>query len=247
MNKRKTPLDHEHIEPHMCDLALRLYILGQLPFFKDLTQAVIQSINLLFTERGYSPGEMIYLEESPAERFYVIADGNVKLMRHTPSGKNVMLDVLTPGAFFGSLSHLPGDSYTETAQAYTQACTLSIEGQDFRQILNDHPQVAVKVMDIMVQRLQDAQEMVRLLSVSSVESRLAFVLLKLADKLGDESDNGLLIQLPLGRTDLAELAGTTTETVSRIMSHFQKEKLIRSGRRWVAITDQAGLTKLTIT
>lgn len=244
MDNRTTPLDHEHIEPHMCDLNLRLYVLEQLPFFNHLPNSSIRKINERFVERGYAEGELIYLEGSPAKRLYVIADGNVKLMRHTLSGKDVMLAILKQGEFFGSLSHKQDDIYFETAQALTQVCTLSIEGPDFRQILNDHPQVTLKVMDIMVRRLQEAQEMVHLLSVASVEQRLADVLLKLADKLGEPTDIGLLIQLPLGRADLAELTGTTTETVSRTMSQFQKENLIQTGRRWVAITDRPGLSKL---
>lgn len=229
----------------MCDLDLRLYVLGQLPFFKHLSPTTIKDINNSFVERGYSEGELIYLTGSPAERLFVIADGNVKLMHHTLSGKSVMLDILKQGEFFGSLSHHEDDRYFETAQAHTKVCTLSIEGGDFHHLLNIHPQVAVSVMDIMVQRLQEAQAKVRLLSASTVEQRLAFVLLKLGDKLGESNDLGWLIQLPVGRADLAELTGTTTETVSRVMSQFQKEKLIQTGRRWIAITDQPGLAKLT--
>jgi CRP-like cAMP-binding protein len=247
MNRRKTPLDQEHIEPHMCDLDLRLYILGHLPFYKGLPASTIRDINELFTERGYAAGEIIYLEKSPASRLYVVADGNVKLMRHTLSGKDVMLDILNQGEFFGSMTHTEDDTYSETAHAHSPVCTLSIEGDDFRQILSSHPPVAMKVMDIMAQRLREAHEMVRLLSVSSVEQRLAQVLLKLGDKLGESVDVGLLIQLPLGRADLAELTGTTTETASRVMSQLQKEGLIQTGRRWVAILDKPGLAALSET
>ena len=229
----------------MCDLELRLYILSRLPFFSGLPASTIREVNPLFTERGYTRGEVIYFEKSPANRLYVVADGNIKLMRHTLSGKDVMLDILDQGEFFGSLTQTEADTYAETAQAHTPVCTLSIEGSNFRQILNHHPPVAIKVMGIMAQRLRESQEMVRLLSTSSVEQRIAHVLLKLGDKLGETDDNGLLIQLPLGRGDLAELSGTTTETASRVMSQLQKEGLIRTGRRWVAIMDQPGLAALT--
>ncbi|NOH12294.1 MAG: Crp/Fnr family transcriptional regulator [Chloroflexi bacterium] len=229
----------------MCDLKLRLYILGRLPFFSGLPDSKIRDINALFSERGYAMGEIIYFEKSPAKRLYAVADGHVKLMRHTVSGKDVMLNVLNQGEFFGSLTHAQDDNYSETAHAHTPVCTLSIEGNDFRQILSRHPPVAIKVMDIMAHRLREAHEMVRLLSVSSIEQRLAHVLLKLGDKLGEADDVGLLIQLPLGRSDLAELTGTTTETASRVMSQLQKEGLIQTGRRWVAITNKPGLAALT--
>lgn len=245
MSRRKTPLEHEHIEPHMCNLDLRLYILGRLPFYSGLPDSTIRDIDAFFTERGYAEGEIIYFEENPASRLYVVADGNVKLMRHAISGKDVMLDILKQGEFFGSLTHVEDDTYSETAHAHTPVCTLSIEGDDFRQILRRHPPVAMKVLDIMAQRLREAHEMVHLLSVSSVEQRLAHVLLKLGAKLGEPNEVGLLIPLPLGRGDLAELTGTTTETASRVMSQFQKEGLIQTGRRWVAITDRPGLAALT--
>lgn len=228
----------------MCDLDLRLYIIGRLPFFKELPPATIQNINESFTERGYQAGEMIYLEGSTASRLNVVADGNVKLMRHTMSGKDVLLDVLVQGEFFGSLTFGEGDYYPESAVAQTPVCALSIEGENFRQVLRQHPSVSLKVMEVMDRRLREAHEMVRLLSTSSVEGRLAHVLLKLGDKLGEADEVGLLIQMPLGRGELAELTGTTTETASRVMSQFQKMKLIQTGRQWVAILDRTRLASL---
>jgi CRP-like cAMP-binding protein len=74
-----------------------------------------------------------------------------------------------------------------------------------------------------------------------VERRLAYTLLKLAEKFGQPKELGLLIQVPLSRDDLAEMAGTTTETASRVMSQFQKDGLIDSGRGWVAVTNRDGL------
>jgi CRP-like cAMP-binding protein len=93
----------------------------------------------------------------------------------------------------------------------------------------------------MAERLQTAHETIRQLSAFPVERRIASVLLKLSEKLGEAHDEGLLIQVPLARQDLADMAGTTVESASRVMSQFQKQGLIRSGRQWVAITDLAGL------
>ena len=228
----------------MCDLNLRLYVLGQLPFYKGLPQTNIVEINAMFIEHGYQAGEVIYFEKSPASRLFVVADGNVKLMQHTIGGKEVMLDILEQGEFFGGLTQGTNDCYFETAQAHTPVCTLSIERKDFRQVLVDNPPVALKVMDIIAERLVAAHEMMRLLSVASVEQRLAHVLLKLGEKLGEPDEVGLLIQMPLGRGELAELTGTTSETASRVMSQFQKRGLIKTGRRWVAIIDKSGLAAI---
>jgi CRP-like cAMP-binding protein len=229
----------------MCDPDLRSYILGRLPFFKGLAVSDIAEINKQFIDRGYQSGEIIFFEGDPATRLYVVADGNVKLMHHTPDGKAVMLDILTVGDFFGRLTYAQGDVYFETAHAHTPVCCLSIDGDQFRQILKRHPPVALKVMDIMAKRLREANKMVQLLSVSSVEQRLAHVLVKLADKFGQQDDVGLLIQMPLSRADLAEMTGTTTETASRVMSHLGNEGLVQTGRQWVAITEKTKLAALS--
>jgi CRP/FNR family transcriptional regulator, nitrogen oxide reductase regulator len=239
--RRKSPIDTAHIEPQMCSIDLRLTILSQVPFFQDLPHEDLGKINNFFVEKGYSSGQAICQAGDVAERLYVVADGNVKLMQHTFSGQDVMLDVLKPGEFFGSLSILGDQEYSETAIAQTECCVISIGADEFRRILRDNPAVALKVIDIMSGRLKSAHEMIRQLSARSVEQRLAYILLKLAEKLGQEKDYGLLIQLPLSRGDLAEMVGTTTESASRVMSQFQKEGLVRSGRRWVAITDREGL------
>jgi CRP-like cAMP-binding protein len=152
-------------------------------------------------------------------------------MRYTLDGKEIMLDILKQGEFFGSLAPVEGGTYPETAQSQTPVCALSIVRKDFRDFLETHPAVVLKVMDTMAHRLQEAHERVRQLSAYTVEQRIAFALLKLAEKAGGQSDLGRLIQLPLSWADLAALAGTTPETASRVMSSFQEEGAVRSGRR----------------
>jgi CRP-like cAMP-binding protein len=233
--RRNSPVEIDPIPAHQCSVNLRLDILTGLPFFSELSPSEIQHINTLFVEKGYDQGEPIFFAGDAAERLYVVADGHVKLMQHTYSGQNVMLELLKQGEFFGSLSPQPGQEYTETAIAYTPCCLLTIQNQDFSTLLQKHPSVSLKVIEKMSQRLQEANQMIRRLSAQSVEGRIAHILLRLAEKVGQPQPVGLLIQLPLSRADLAEMAGTTVETASRVLSRFQKEKLVESGRQWVAI------------
>jgi CRP-like cAMP-binding protein len=121
------------------------------------------------------------------------------------------------------------------------ACVLGIGAEAFRSILDAYPAVALRMLDVMSARLKEAHERIRQLSAHSVERRIAYTLLKLAEKFGEMQEVGLLIQVPLSRDDLAEMTGATTETASRVMSQFQKGGLIHSGRGWVAVTDQEGL------
>lgn len=242
--RRKIPLKTEDIEPQMCSLHTRLKILRQVPFFASLSADDVAEVNAFFHEQGYTSGEPIYFAGDPATHLYVVAVGKVKLLRHTLSGQDILLDMLTPGEFFGSLSVLGDEAYPDTAQAQTACCILSITAQDFQAILRRYPLVTLTVLERVAQRLQAAHEMVQQLSAHSVERRIASALLKLAEKLGEPQQEGLLIQVPLSRQDLAEMTGTTIETASRVMSQFQKDSLIRSGRQWVAITDMARLSAI---
>ena len=239
--RKRSPVEIKVTEPHQCSVDVRLKILGRAPFFKDLPQAALAQLNGLFREVGYTAGEMICAAGDPAERLYVIADGRVRMLRHSLTGKEIVLDILAAGEFFGSLSTSGDDVYVDTAQAQTQACILTISREAFRQILDRHPSVALKVLDITAARLRAANERVHQLSVLPVEGRIATTLLNLSDKFGEKREIGLLIQVPLSRDDLAAMTGTTTESASRVMSQFQKDGLIQSGREWVAVLDREGL------
>jgi CRP-like cAMP-binding protein len=242
--RRKTPLETEFTEPHQCSIDLRLEILANLPFFSGLAQTELERANRLFREKGFQPEEMIYFAGDPAGRLYIVAEGRVKLMRHTLAGKDILLDILTSGEFFGDLSASSDTVYPDTAQSMTPACILVIEAEDFRRLLDRYPPVALKVLDIMSARLRAAYEQVRQLNALTAEQRIAYVLLLLSDKLGEQSNVGLLIQAPLARHDLAALTGTTTETASRVISRFTREGLIHTGRQWIAVVDRPGLAAM---
>ncbi len=225
----------------MCSIDVRLSILAKVPFFRALSTTELDQVNRLFHEVGFEPGDTICLSGDPAERLFVVAEGRVRLLRHSLAGKDILLDLLAPGEFFGSLSALGADLYPDTAQAQTSVCILTISKDAFQQILTQYPPVALTVIGIMADRLQAANERVQQLSILPVEGRIANVLLMLSNKFGERRAIGRLIQVPLSREDLAAMTGTTTESASRVMSQLQKDGLIQTGRQWVAVTDQTGL------
>ncbi len=241
---RKRPLEDHYIDPHTCSIELRLEILQRAPFFEGLSKVQLGEINSYFRESGFSQGERIYFEGDPANRLYAIATGRVKLTRVTQAGKTILLDILVPGEFFGSLAVDAYDEYPETAEALTDTCILSIGADEFQRIMLLHPSVAVKVMLALSERLKKAHETVRQLSAYPVEKRIAHALLQLGAKLGERQELGLLIQAPFSREDLADMTGTTTETASRVISQFQRDGLVVTGRQWIAITGWDDLSSL---
>ncbi|MEX0685533.1 MAG: Crp/Fnr family transcriptional regulator [Balneolales bacterium] len=236
MNKRReTPLLKDHIEKHQCTIGLRLEMLGKAPFFKGLSADKLGMVNKYFNARHFETGEVIYFENDPATRLRVVVNGKIKLTRQAHEDKDVLIDILKPGEIFGTLSDLGDHTYNETAIAQTNSCVLSIISSDFRSIMNENATVAINVLDITTARLISSRENFLELSTLPVDKRIYRILCKLSEKFGEPYGNGILIQMPLTRKDLADMAGTSTETVSRIMSQLKKDDIIDTGRQWVTI------------
>lgn len=223
------------MDPAVCSLDYRLKIIGRLPFFRHLSPEAIVVINGLFEDRDIAAEQVIYFEGDPGSRLYLVATGKVKLTRHAVSGREVLLDILGRGEYFGNLTFINNRNYTETAVAQTDCCILQISAQNFEKVLIRYPDVTMKVLNAVGQRLEESQEIIKQLSAYTADQRIAATLLRLAKKLGEQKQEGVLIQLPFSRQDLAAMTGTTIETVSRVMSRFAAEGWIATGRKWVAL------------
>jgi CRP-like cAMP-binding protein len=235
MPRPKSPVRQEWVELEVCSLDYRLKIIGRLPFFRHLPPDAVFEINRLFQDWSVAAGQVIYFEGDAGENLYLVAAGKVKLLRIGLSGREVLLDILQGGEYFGYLPAGTQQFYTETAIAKTDCCILQISAHSFEKILNLYPDVTMKVLKAVGQRLAESQEIVTQLSVYTVEQRIAAALLRVANKLGEQKQIGMLIQIPFSRQDLAAMTGTTVETVSRVISRFSAEGLISTGRKWVAI------------
>lgn len=241
---RSTPLARSCEVPHTCPRRLRLDVLAHAPYFTNLDPEAIASIDARMQVTGYAEGDLIYRAGEPASHLFFLATGRVKVLRPSLGGNDVLIDIITPGGMFGSVSALGDATYPDTAEALTVSCALRISAGDFTNVLTAHPSVALAVLDDVAHRLEQAHESVRTLSGGTVEQRVAATLLTLADKLGEERAEGLLLQLPLSRADLAAMTGTTTESVSRTLSRLREQRVIETGRRWTAVRDREALTRI---
>lgn len=232
------------VNPDECTIDQRLLVLSRVPFFAALEHPQLEAVNGMFRAYGYSPGEPIYRSGTPANRLFVVAHGRVKTVRHTAAGQDVLFGILTPGEMFGGLPVLGSSEYLDDAEAQTACCVLGISSTDFRVVLQRNPGVALAVLDVVAARLHEAQEALAQLSGLPVEARVAAALLKLGEKLGVAQEGGVLLDTPISRQDLAAMTGTTTESVSRVMSEFRKQGLIESGRRWIVLRSLLSLAEI---
>lgn len=245
--RRKSPVNLTITEKQHCSVNLRLKILGHLPFFAALSRNELETINDHFVEIAFQTGDMVYMAGDPADHLYVVAEGKIKLLQHSITGHDVLLDILTTGDFFGNLAVFGVQSYPDTAQAQAPCCILGIHSESFRQILDKHPKLAMKTLQVLSERLTSANQRVLQISSMPVEKRISLTLLELGRKLGRTQENMLLIDVPLSREDLAGMTATTPETVSRVLSQLQSGEIIESGRQWVGIRDMKALETLVNT
>ena len=239
-DRRLTPL-RSCEAPHHCAVGVRRKVIAQAKYFRGLEDDAIVGIDALMEVRGFTEGAHIYTAGDHAKHLFVLAEGKVKLSRTTDSGRDVVVDIIGPGQLFGTLPTLGMPDYPDSAEALTVSCVLRIKGGDFREVMVRYPQVAVTVADGLARQLEEARHTVKLLSGSSVEQRVANALLALAAKMGERRGESTLLQVPLTRGDLAAMTGTTTESVSRVMSRLRKDGVIETGRRWTSILDLPAL------
>ncbi|HSP52854.1 MAG TPA: Crp/Fnr family transcriptional regulator [Cryobacterium sp.] len=222
---------------------MQLTILGQVPIFQDLSADELAGLADRMLSLSWGPGDTLFAAGEPADHVFVLAAGQAKAFRSTSTGQSTSLDFFGPGDVLGSLTALDAGRYPETAIALVTTCALRLETGAFRQVMLTHPSVALRVLDVVVDRLHRARSMEAEQASTTVTTRVAATLLRLADTFGVPGDGAgtTLIQLPLTRADLAAMTGTSAESASRAMSGLRRHGLIDSGRRWTAVLDRPGL------
>lgn len=239
--RRTIPL-REVTLPHQCPRPVRMHVLARAPYFLDLGEAQLDRIDRLMQTRSWAAGSYLYHAGDTADSLYVVAEGRVKLSQVTPDGTETLTDILVPGELFGAMGSIGEPHHLQSASALVGTCTLRIGQDDFRTVLAAYPAVALRVLDDVAARLSRAQSDIGGQGTETVPQRTATALLRLADKLGEERGrNGTMLEVPLSRADLAGLARSTPESVSRVMSRWKREGVIDSGRRWTALLDRQRL------
>lgn len=205
------------------------------PIFQSLTTDEMWEIAQITREVTVEKGEQIYAMGDQVESLFVIHSGLVKIYRLSSNGKEQVIRVLRPGDFMGELalfSHSPMGDYAEALETSTMCV---IEGSKLTSLMGKYPAIAFKVLEELSRRLEKIEQLVQDISHTSVEKRLAQVLLDLSTGTNQ-------IELEMSKRDLASQIGMTQETLSRRLSAFQEEGLIeQSGHRQIFIRNREGL------
>lgn len=218
-------------------------VLARVPLFRPLSPAELAAVAAWFREDRYERDAYLFHEGDPSARFWVVSQGQVKIVKYGEGDREIVVEVISPGEVFGGATMLI-PLQPATAVALTDMTTLSLALDDYKRVLQMHPAVAVRVIETLGERMQGFIRM-RALAGERVERRVAHILLKLAHKFGEQTEAGWVIQAGLTRQDIAELAGTTVETAIRVMSRLRQEGVVKTLRGgYVVILDRAALQAL---
>jgi len=224
--------------------ASRVNILWKIPMFEFLGAEELDRLYSLCTTEKYPKGDYIFLECDPPRNLYVVVRGEVKLLKQTEDGRETIVEMVYPGEIFGEEAVFDGQPYPMTAQALEDVELLSISRSDFFGFLRDNPDLALEIITELGARLRQAQNTIRALAMERVEWRIARVLLMLARKAGVADSEGVSIDLPLTRQDIADMAATTVETAIRVLSNFKKLGLVDTAKGKMVILDRKRLEEM---
>jgi CRP/FNR family transcriptional regulator, nitrogen oxide reductase regulator len=191
-------------------------------------------------ESGY-----FFMQGDPATHAYVLISGRVKMLQITPNGQQITLRIMTPGQTYGGIALLnPKGGYPATAEALENSTAIAWDTAHLQKLAQNEPSIPLNAMQLMHGYINELQDRQKELLTERVEQRIARTLLKLAAEAGKKVDEGVLIDMPLTRQDVAEMSGTTLFTVSRTLSEWERNGLLKIGRGSVIVREPHGLVRI---
>ena len=205
------------------------------PIFTDLTDSDLTKIASKMVPRVYKKGQMILLEESMGETFFIITQGAVKVTRLSADGREVILAILGESDFFGEMSLLDGEGRSANIVANEDAKVLTLSRNDFLDCLESYPKIAIALLEELATRLRKSDQQIESLSLSDSEHRIGITLIRLAAELGTIKQGDVTVKNLPYQQDIANMAGTSRETVSRTLKLLEDKKLVRRENRNLTI------------
>jgi CRP/FNR family transcriptional regulator len=209
--------------------------------FSGLSEGELAFLTQHTVSRRFSPGETVFSEGEACTGLYVVQSGHVRIFKSSAGGREHVLSIEGPGSSVAELPVFDGGTYPASVTALDDATLLFVSKQDFQTLCLTHPQVALKVLRVVGSRLRRLVEIIEELSFTTVRHRLAAFLVRLAKTSGKRSGDGIHITLPANNQEVASQIGTVRELVSRNLSRFQSEGMLKVDGRNVIVTDLRAL------
>ena len=215
----------------------KIELLQSVSIFWDLNEDELGHIADKMVAKHFENGNYIFLEDSEGEQCFFVLEGSVKVTRLSKDGREVILAMLNEGEFFGEMSLLDGESRSANVIALEKTKVLTLDRNDFIAVVNDYPQIAVQLLKELARRLRKSDRQIASLSLSDAEKRIALCIIRFADEQGVIQNGKVSIPKTPIQQDIANMAGTSRETVSRTLGLLEKEDLIERNGRELIILD----------
>lgn len=212
-------------------------ILRSVPVFEQLSEEDLVTMAPLFIERKYKKGSILFFEDDKGDEFYIIKSGLVKVYRMDEQ-KEIILSLFRGGDFFGDMALLsPESRRSATAETLEPTVLYSLSRTEFRRYLEECPQLAIRMLEIVALRLRKTNELIQDLTLLDVRRRVYKLLLRLAEEYGVKEGPATVVHVKLTHQQLAGMAGTVRESVTKVLLELQDENLLSFQNRHMVLTN----------
>jgi CRP/FNR family transcriptional regulator len=211
--------------------------LRNVPLFRDFDDAELAEVAQLVVTRRYAKHQMIFREGDPGQTFYLILTGSVAIVRVAPDGREMILSILKERDFFGEMSIFDTAVRAASVRTLTDVEVGAIEREDFLALIDRSPRIGRLLVIALSERLRAANKLISATTSQDIRSRLASLLLNLTQNFGEAVPGGTRISLRLTNQEMANMIGTTRETVNRTLNRFWDEHLIDMRTTHIIVTD----------
>lgn len=213
-----------------------------MPLFATLSDGEFQSLEQIFHVKAYRKNQIIFLEEETGNYMYIVLAGKVKVTKSTSGGKETILAIHQAGDFFGEMALLDGKTSPATVSAMEDCKVATIYSEDFHRLLMRNEKVVTQIINVLCSRLRSVWAQIQDLTYSTAEARIRAGIRQLSKKHGVVDVRGIIINLKITHQELAELVGTSRETVTRTLACLQKRGIIMIDQRRIIVLDPKRLT-----
>ena len=218
-------------------------LLRNVPVFAALGPDDLRRVADVAVPRRFSPGTVIFREGDQSDTCYVVAEGHARALREHGDGRTIALARFGPGDIFGELAMFDDEKRSATVEALDDLQALAILGADFRRLLREHPDIAVKLVISLGRRLRAANERLARQSFQTVQSRVASVLTGLVDQARAEGAGDGDVLVTATQAEVAQLAGSSRESASRFLAVLERAGIVTQGRGKLTVHDPAALQR----
>jgi CRP/FNR family transcriptional regulator len=215
--------------------------LKKIDLFKNLSDDELKELEHYLTTAMFRKKEDIFTEGDAPEWFYIVLTGKVKVTKISHDGKEIILEIISPYDIFGGVAVLRNFPYPANAVAMEDSEILKISRKNLMRLIDRFPNLMYCIALQLGDRMKSSYDSLKNIALERVEARIAALLLKLGNKVGVETDAGLMIDMRLTKQDVADMVGTTVETSIRTFSKFKKEGLVTDSDGKIIIKDRERL------